>query len=401
MNDAVRARDRAVIEAVHALEPAARLQWRTLVELESPSSDANALDRALTWIEGALAGLGASIERMPASGKQGGIGAPDGSAQGAGITVARRGADDHRRMLLCVHLDTVHAHWPGATWTEVGSRVVGPGVADMKGGVLVVLLALRALRTAGVDDLSWTVVATTDEETGSWASRDALAALAPGHAAAFIPEPAMPDGSVVVQRPGSARVGIDVFGRAAHAGRDAANGISAVTALCEAVAAAARLADPPRRIVNMARLVGGEATNIVPDRASAEGNIRWQSEADGQALMAGLRALGRGAPDDLPHVVVDIRVNRPVKERSQAVEALVRCMADAAGVLGLQVGAGFTGGVSDGNIVQAAGVPTIDGMGVRGGNLHRSDEFAELDSLGERAALLALTMLRVRDSIRA
>ena len=401
MSDAVQARDRAVIEAVHALEPAARLQWRTLVELESPSSDANALDRALTWIEGALAGLGASIERMPASGNQGGLGAPDGSAQGAGITVAKRGADDHRRMLLCVHLDTVHAHWPGATWTEVGSRVVGPGVADMKGGVLVVLLALRALRTAGVDDLSWTVVATTDEETGSWASRDALAALAPGHAAAFIPEPAMPDGSVVVQRPGSARVGIDVFGRAAHAGRDAANGISAVTALCEAVAAAARLADPPRRIVNMARLVGGEATNIVPDRASAEGNIRWQSEADGQALMAGLRALGRGAPDDLPHVVVDIRVNRPVKERSQAVEALVRCMEDAAGVLGLQVGAGFTGGVSDGNIVQAAGVPTIDGMGVRGGNLHRSDEFAELDSLGERAALLALTMLRVRDSIRA
>jgi glutamate carboxypeptidase len=401
MSDAVQARDRAVIEAVHALEPAARLQWRTLVELESPSSDANALDRALTWIEGALAGLGASIERMPASGKQGGLGAPDGSAQGAVITVAKRGADDHRRMLLCVHLDTVHAHWPGATWTEVGSRVVGPGVADMKGGVLVVLLALRALRTAGVDDLSWTVVATTDEETGSWASRDALAALAPGHAAAFIPEPAMPDGSVVVQRPGSARVGIDVFGRAAHAGRDAANGISAVTALCEAVAAAARLADPPRRIVNMARLVGGEATNIVPDRASAEGNIRWQSEADGQALMAGLRALGRGAPDDLPHVVVDIRVNRPVKERSQAVEALVRCMEDAAGVLGLQVGAGFTGGVSDGNIVQAAGVPTIDGMGVRGGNLHRSDEFAELGSLGERAALLALTMLRVRDSIRA
>jgi glutamate carboxypeptidase len=401
MSDAVQARDRAVIEAVHALEPAARLQWRTLVELESPSSDANALDRALTWIEGALAGLGASIERMPASGKQGGLGAPDGSAQGAGITVAKRGADDHRRMLLCVHLDTVHAHWPGATWTEVGSRVVGPGVADMKGGVLVVLLALRALRTAGVDDLSWTVVATTDEETGSWASRDALAALAPGHAAAFIPEPAMPDGSVVVQRPGSARVGIDVFGRAAHAGRDAANGISAVTALCEAVAAAARLADPPRRIVNMARLVGGEATNIVPDRASAEGNIRWQSEVDGRVLMAGLRALGRGGPDDLPHVVVDIRVNRPVKERSDAVEALVRCMQDAAGVLGLQVGAGFTGGVSDGNIVQAAGVPTIDGMGVRGGNLHRSDEFAELDSLGERAALLALTMLRVRDSIRA
>ena len=109
MSDAVQARDRAVIEAVHALEPAARLQWRALVELESPSSDTSALDRALTWIEGALAGLGASIERMPASGKQGGIGAPDGSAHGAGVTVARRGADDHRRMLLCVHLDTVHA----------------------------------------------------------------------------------------------------------------------------------------------------------------------------------------------------------------------------------------------------------------------------------------------------
>ena len=401
MTDAVRIRDRAVIDAVRSLEPRARSQWRELVDLESPSADAGALVRVLAWIEGALAELGASIERVPAPGSADRIGAPDGTSPGAGIAVARCGADDQRRMLICTHLDTVHAQWQGATWAEQGSRVVGPGVADMKGGVMVALLALRALRQAGVHDLSWTMLATTDEETGSWASRDALAAVAPGHLAAFIPEPAMPDGSIVVQRPGSARVSIEAFGRAAHAGRDAAMGISAVTALCEAVASAATLANPPRCIVNMALLRGGEATNIIPDRASAVGNIRWQSEADGPSLMAGLQALGRGGADHLPHVVVDIEVNRPVKERTDAVEALVRCMQDAAGVLGLQVGAGFTGGVSDGNIVQAAGVPTLDGMGVRGGNLHRHDEFAELDSLGERAALLALTMLRVRDSIRA
>jgi glutamate carboxypeptidase len=401
MKGAAEARDRAVLDAVRALEPDARLQWRELVDLESPSTDTGALGRALSWIERALAELGASNERWPVPRVVDRIGAPDGTSPGAGIAVARCGDADPRRLLLCTHLDTVHARWQGATWSAFGSRVVGPGVADMKGGVLVVLLALRALRRAGVDDLSWTVVATTDEETGSWASRDALAALAPGHLAAFIPEPAMPDGSIVVQRPGSARVSIETFGRAAHAGRDAAQGISAVTALCEAVAAAARWSDPTRRIVNMALLRGGEATNIIPDRASAIGNIRWQSEADGRTLMDGLLALGRGGPGNLPHVVVEIEVNRPVKERTEAVDALVRCMQDAAGVLGLQVGAGFTGGVSDGNIVQAAGVPTLDGMGVRGGNLHRSDEFAELDSLGERAALLALTMLRVRDNIRA
>ena len=244
-------------------------------------------------------------------------------------------------------------------------------------------------------------MATTDEETGSWASRDVLASLAPGHAAAFIPEPAMADGSIVVQRPGSARVSIEVTGRAAHAGRDAATGISAVTALCEAVAAAAKLAEPPRRIVNMALLRGGDAANIIPDRASSVGNIRWQSEADGAALVEGFRALARGGAGDLPHVKVEVEVNRPVKERTASVENLVVCMQAAAGELGLTVGAGFTGGVSDGNIIQAAGVPTLDGMGVRGGNLHRHDEFAELDSLGERAALLALTMLRVRDSIPA
>lgn len=400
MTEAARARDRAVIEAVRALEPAARTGWRELVDLESSSADVGALGRVLAWVERALIDLGASIERRPAPTAMDRIDAPDGTSTGAGVAVAKSGSDDRRRMLVCVHLDTVHAHWQGATWTETGSRVVGPGVADMKGGVLVVLLALRALRQARIDDLSWTVVATTDEETGSWASRDALAALAPGHAAAFIPEPAMPDGSIVVQRPGSARVSIEVTGRAAHAGRDAAKGISAVTALCEAVAAAARLADPPRRIVNMALLRGGDSTNIIPDHADAVGNIRWQSEADGHALCSGLQALGRGGPDDLPQVVVGIEVNRPVKERTDAVEALVRCMQDAAGSLGLHVGAGFTGGVSDGNIIQAAGVPTLDGMGVRGGNLHRHDEFAELDSLGERAALLALTMLRVRDSIR-
>jgi len=401
VTDARQARDRAVIDAVRALEPAARLQWRELVDLESPSSDAGALVRALGWIERTLMELGASMERMPAPRTEDRIGAPDGTSPGAGIAVARCGADDRRRLLICTHLDTVHAQWQGVTWAEAGSRVVGPGVADMKGGVLVALLALRALRRAGVDDLSWTMVATTDEETGSLSSCDALASLAPGHLAAFIPEPAMPDGSIVVQRPGSARVSIEAFGRAAHAGRDAAQGISAVTALCEAVAAAARLAEPPRRIVNMALLRGGEATNIIPDRAGAVGNIRWQTEADGHALMAGLQALARGGPNDLPHVVVDLELNRPVKERTAAVESLVRCMQDAAAVLGLRVSAGFTGGVSDGNIVQAAGVPTLDGMGVRGGNLHRSDEFAELDSLGERAALLALTMLRVRDSIPA
>ena len=395
------ARDRAVIEAVHALEPQARAAWRALVDLESPSTDIGALARVLAWVERELTELDAAVEHRPAPSAMARLGAPDGTSTGAGIAVARFGSDDRRRLLLCTHLDTVHAHWQGATWSETGSRVVGPGVADMKGGVLVVLLALRALRQAGIRDLSWTVVATTDEETGSWASRDALASLAPGHAAAFIPEPAMADGSIVVQRPGSARVSIEAFGRAAHAGRDAAQGISAVTALCEAVAAAARLADPPRRIVNMAILRGGEATNIIPDRASAVGNIRWQTEADGEALMAGLSALGRGGPNDLPHVVIDLQVNRPVKERTEAVESLVRCMQDAAAVLGLRVGAGFTGGVSDGNIIQAAGVPTLDGMGVRGGNLHRHDEFAELDSLGERAALLALTMLRVRDSIPA
>lgn len=401
MSIASPATDRTVIDAVRSLEPAARAEWRELVDLESPSSDTAALGRTLAWIDGRLAALGAEIERIPAPPALARVGAPDGTSAGAGITVARRNGDAAGRMLLGVHLDTVHEHWSGPTWVESGSRVTGPGVADMKGGVMVALLALRALDQAGLRDMAWTFIATTDEETGSWASREALARLAPGHAAAFIPEPAMADGSVVAQRPGSARVTIDATGRAAHAGRDATRGISAVTALCESVAAAARLADPPRRIVNMALLRGGEATNIIPDRAGSVGNIRWQTEADGHALLEGFRALERGSADDLPWVQVEVEVNRPVKERTPAVESLVRSVASAAGAMGLAVGAGFTGGVSDGNIIQAAGVPTLDGMGVRGGNLHRSDEFAELDSLGERAALLALTMLRVRDSIRA
>lgn len=392
---------RTISSAIREFEPAARAEWRELVDLESPSSDNTALGRVLGWIDARFRGLGASIERLPPPNAMARLGAPDCTSAGAGIMIARSAAGAGPRMLLCTHLDTVHGHWQGPTWVESGGRVVGPGVADMKGGVMVALLALRALDRAGARDVAWTFVATTDEETGSWASRDALAALAPGHAAAFIPEPAMNDGSIVVQRPGSARVLIEVQGRAAHAGRDAAQGISAVTALCEAVAAAARLADPPRRIVNMALLRGGDAANIIPDRASSVGNIRWQTEADGAALMEGFRSLARGSAGDLPHVKVEVEVNRPVKERTASVEGLVACMQSAAGELGLAVGAGFTGGVSDGNIIQAAGVPTLDGMGVRGGNLHRHDEFAELDSLGERAALLALTMLRVRDSIRA
>lgn len=376
-----------VQRAVHALEPSAREAWRTLVELESPSSNQAGLGRAVDWLSDRLRELGASTERH-----QPGPDAP-------GVLVARHpGAG--APMLLAVHLDTVHTQWNGPLWAEQGDRVVGPGVADMKGGVAVVLLALGALRAMGID-LAWTVIATTDEETGSWTSRDSIARLAAGHAAAFVPEPAMSDGSIVAERPGSARVVITAHGRAAHAGRDAAAGVNAVAAVCEAVAAASRLSAPPSRIVNMAILSGGQAANIVPDHARCEGNARWRTDADGETLMEGLRAVARGSAGDRPWVEVDVAVNRPVKERTESVERLARIAIDAARELGLTIGAGFTGGVSDGNIVQSAGVPTLDGMGVRGGNLHRPDEFAIPSSLAERAALLALTMLKTRDTIGA
>jgi glutamate carboxypeptidase len=161
------------------------------------------------------------------------------------------------------------------------------------------------------------------------------------------------------------------------------------------VVAAGALADVARgRIVNIGPLEGGAATNIVPDRARAWGNLRYRDEADGAQLGAALDALAIGEGDAVPRVRVQRVHNRPAKPCTDAVRAMAERAQAVAADLGFRVGLASTGGVSDANLIQHAGPPTLDGLGVRGGNLHRLDEYVWPDSLPERAALLAILLAR-------
>jgi glutamate carboxypeptidase len=264
----------------------------------------------------------------------------------------------------------------------------------MKGGVEVMLSALEALERAGVR-AAWTVLLVSDEESGSFGSAAAIAREAANYHRAFVVEPAAPKGDLVVQRPGSGQFVIEAFGRAAHAGRDFASGVSAVQALAKAVLAAGALADAGKgHIVNIGPLQGGVATNIVPDAARAWGNMRFPDEAAGRALCESIDALASGGERDVPRVRVQHVLNRPAKPCTDAVRALGERAQAVAADLGLQVGLASTGGVSDANMIQHAGPPTLDGLGVRGGNLHRDDEFMWPDSLPERASLLAILLAR-------
>jgi glutamate carboxypeptidase len=319
------------------------------------------------------------------------------------------------RILIAGHLDTVHdPHGPFRALSQSpdGKTVVGPGAVDMKGGIVIALAALEALHECGAS-VCWTFLLNSDEETGSFHSYQAIRDAAREHDIGLALEPAMPDGGLVVQRMGAGQFKVEVFGRAAHVGRDFTKGVSAVTGLGAAIVRLAAMAQPDKGlVVNVGPLQGGSATNIVADYAACWGNVRFRDEAAARALSARLdglpgairgdASLWPGVPvsptpsgDRLPMVHVHRAFNRPAKPLTPEVQKLASVARAVAEDLGQHLPFGTTGGVCDGNIMQEAGLPTIDTLGVRGGNLHRTDEFVEVASLTERAQLLAVLIFRL------
>lgn len=314
------------------------------------------------------------------------------------VVLAERAARSRGpRILIAGHLDTVHDPYGSfrkLTTAPDGRTATGPGVVDMKGGILIAIHALEALAECGVE-VNWTFLLNSDEETGSFHSFEAITQAARDHDIGLALEPALPDGSLVVERMGAGQFKVEVFGRAAHVGRDFVRGVSAVSKLGEVLVQLAGMAEPQLgRIVNVGPLQGGAATNIVADYAACWGNVRFADGESARWLERGLVALAT-APDQLPRVTVHHLINRPAKPLTEEVRRLAEKAREAASDLGQELRFGSTGGVCDGNIMQAAGLPTIDTLGVRGGNLHRTDEFIELSSLVGRCQLLAVLLARL------
>ena len=303
------------------------------------------------------------------------------------------------QLLFTGHMDTVFAAdhpFQTLSWRQEGV-LNGPGVADMKGGIAVMLAALQAVESAPeAAVLGYEVVINSDEEVGSPGSAALLAEAARGKKAALTYEPsALPDGTLAGARPGSGNFSIFIEGRSAHAGRNPEDGRNAIVAAAD-LALRLSKSKGPRLSVNPARIEGGGPNNVVPERAVLRLNMRpFTPEDEVRARSAFDAAVAMVAAEHEVNIHVHGGFGRPPKPMTPEAEALFGLVRRAGEDLGQHIGWQPTGGVCDGNNIAACGVPVVDTMGVRGGAIHSSEEYLIVESLAERAQLSALTILRL------
>jgi glutamate carboxypeptidase len=303
------------------------------------------------------------------------------------------------QLLFTGHMDTVYGSehvFQETRWLEEGV-LNGPGVADMKGGLAVMLAALKSIEASPLANrIGYEVVINSDEEVGSLASAALLREAARGKRAALTYEPAaLPDGTLAGARPGSGNFDFIVRGRAAHAGRNPEDGRNALVAAAEL---ALRLSHSrtPGLSINPAKIDGGGPNNVVPDLAILRVNFRPRT-SDDQEIAARLiaKALDETVKQHGVYIEAHGGFGRPPKPVSEEAEALFNLVKKAGLDLGQEIAWKPSGGVCDGNNIAACGVPVVDTMGVRGGKIHSEEEYLLVDSLKERAALSALTMMRL------
>ncbi|MFN3989112.1 MAG: hydrolase [Erythrobacter sp.] len=330
--------------------------------------------------------------------------APDGTAfekpHGQHLVVRVR-PHANRRILLTGHMDTVFpADHPfqQQRWLD-DETLNGPGVADMKGGIAVMLHALVAFEeTDAAKSLGYDVLINSDEETGSLASADLIAELAAGKLAALTYEPAaLPDGTLAHERGGTGNYSVVITGRSAHAGRNPHEGRNAVVAAADMILRLKAL-ERDGLTINPARLEGGSPNNVVPDHAVLRFNIRPQSAEAGESFERDLKALI--AAVETSHEVHCHRhggITRPPKKVDARAQKLFDLVRECGAQLGQDIRWQSTGGVCDGNNIAACGVPVVDTMGVRGGAIHSAQEYLLIASLAERAALSARVIERIAE----
>ena len=325
-------------------------------------------------------------------------GSIDTLAHGQHLVVRVR-PDASLRMLFTGHMDTVFpVDHPFQTLTWLDATILnGPGTADMKGGLSVMLAALKAVEASGIAaDFGYDVIVNSDEEVGSLSSSALIADLARGKAAAFTYEPsALPDGTLAGARPGSGNFSFTVRGKSAHAGRNPEDGRNALVAAAD-MAVRLKAAVRPGLTINPAKIDGGSGNNVVPDLAILRVNLRPRTpEIEAEAKLL-LRDMCRNISTE-HDVTVEMHGSfaRPPKPVDAAAARLFAIVEGAGADLGLAVTHKDSGGVCDGNNIHACGVPVVDTMGVRGGSIHSADEYMFVDSLAERAQLSALSILRI------
>ena len=352
---------------------------RRWVECESPSYDAAAVSRMAALAADEIRAMGGTAECVPGTG-------------GFGDCVRARFAGPEAPeggVLLMGHLDTVHplgslAEMP---WREVDGLCYGPGILDMKGGIVITLAAIAALQQARLTPpLPITVLLNSDEEVGSPSTRALVEAEARRHRYVLIPEPARRSGGVVVGRHAVARYTLKTRGRPAHAGLRLNEGRSAIQEMAHQIIAIDRLSQPDCTF-STGVVRGGQWVNCVARECEAEllsVSTSEEAMARGRRTLEDLRPTAPGTELELTPGVV-----RPFWHAAESDRALHALAARIAAGLGFDLPGEASGGGSDGNFTGALGIPTLDGLGPRGDFLHTRDEHIVIESLAERARLMA------------
>jgi glutamate carboxypeptidase len=375
------------------------IRWSNI---NSNSHDLAGLARMRDALEATLNALAPGVQRIPLS--------PATEIDSSGNITTHPVGDALRliqrpdapvRVLLSIHYDTVYGPNHPFQRAEIiaDDTLRGPGVIDAKGGIVVMLTALAALeRTDLAKHIGWEILLNPDEEIGSPGSAALLREAAARNHVGLVFEPALRDGSLVGQRKGSGNFTAVVRGRAAHAGRDFANGRSAILALTDFIARAdaAQEGMPPDVTINCGRIEGGGPTNIVPDLAIGRWNVRVSTADEQHIVEQTFRAIADHV-SQRDGITVSLHGGfssppKPLDARSaHLMDAILACAAD----LGLSLTHAPSGGSCDGNKLAAAGLPVVDSLGPVGGDLHSDREFLRVSSLVERAKLTALILMKL------
>ena len=383
----------ALRRIVEARRPRFLAELESLVNVDCGSYTPVGVNRIADFMAEQLGALGAEVERLvhrPA----------DGRPQLGDLVVGRL-AGNGPRLLLIGHMDTVFD--PGTAverpYRSSGDRATGPGVTDMKAGLLAGLHAIAALHESG-ERPALTFVANPDEEIGSPFSTPVIRSLAPQHDAVLVLECARANGDIVSARKGIADYHLELIGRAAHAGVEPEKGRSAILEAAHQVLALHALNGRwPTVTVNAGVIRGGTRPNVVAERCEIEVDLRAAGADAFEAATAEVERIARSPTVD--GVTVDLRrtAGHPPMERTDASARLVALAAAIAAELGFEVRDAATGGASDANTTAALGLPTLDGLGPVGGDDHSADEWLDLGSVVPRTTLLGALIARIGDAL--
>ena len=383
----------ALRRSVEARLPRFLGQLETLVNIDCGSYTPGGVNRVADVVTDALRELGADVERRAHP--------PEAGRDRIGDLVIGRIEGDGPPVLLIGHMDTVFDPGTAAErpFRTDGGRAFGPGVTDMKAGLLAGIHAIAALREAGARP-SITFVANPDEEIGSPFSTPVIRELAPQHRAALVLECARANGDIVSARKGIADYHLELVGRAAHAGVEPEKGRSAILEAAHQVVALHALNGRwPAVTTNVGLIRGGTRPNVVPERCELHVDLRAATADAFDAAAAEIERLV--AAPTVEGVTATLRrsAGHPPMEKTEATGRLVALAIGLAAELGFELHDAATGGASDANTTAALGVPTLDGLGPVGGDDHSVDEWLDVESVAPRTTLLAGLIDRVGEAL--